>query len=599
MLVHRAGAGEREAWAAIYDRYADQLHDYCWSILRDHHEAEDALHDAFVVAASRLGQLRDPARLRPWLYAICRSQALGRARRRSRAVPTAAVTDVTPPSFDEPSAERSELAELVQDAAAGLPARDRAVLDLHLRHGFDGAELGEALGVDAHHATVLLSRVRSNVERSLAALLVGRTGRGDCPELDRLLSGWDGSLSPLVRKRVARHIDNCEVCAERRRRMVSPVALLGLAPPVLAPSSLRERVLDSVMASSAGGPGAGRGSSSDRGAGRPSHPRRRRLVGAGAAVVLVALGTAVLASGGGGGDGTRTVAVGAEDGTTTGPGTALGAVTSVPAAGHFGPGLDIGAVDGEPVRPGAAPGANTTSAPSVAPAPSTILPATTVPTTTTTTAPPAPGAPTIVLDSPSLDFATSATELPLRFSNDGLQGLAWTVTSAHPALSVAPSSGLAGAGDQVAVTVTLDRARAAEGELAASLEVGGRGTASGAAAAPRAVPVAAVVERPPAVTEVAASRPRIVFGSSVCSTATATAGVADDSPVTVVLTWRQATGAANEVTMRIDRFGRHAGTIGPVPTPGGGDVTWFVTATDARGNRTRSADQVLPVANAC
>lgn len=589
MLVHRAGAGEREAWAAIYDRYADQLHDYCWSILRDHHEAEDALHDAFVVAASRLGQLRDPDRLRPWLYAICRSQALGRARRRSRAVPTEAVTDVTPPSFDEPSVERSELAELVQHAAAGLPARDRAVLDLHLRHGFDGAELGEALGVDAHHATVLLSRVRKNVERSLAALLVGRTGRGDCPELDRLLSGWDGALSALVRKRVARHIDNCEICAERRRRMVSPVALLGLAPPVLAPSSLRERVLDSVMAASSSGPDAG--GLRRRGGGVRRMPDRRHLVAAAALVVL--LGAVVATRGGG--DGTRTVEVGMVD--TRGPTAAPGpspAHVGAPSSSTTGAGLDNPVVDDLPVRP--EPGTTVTtmftgtSTPTV---PATVTVA------TTTTAPPPPGAPTIVLGSPSLDFATSATELPLRFTNDGLQGLAWTVTSDHPALSVAPSSGVAGAGDQVAVTVTLHRARAAEGELAASLKVDGRGTASGAAATPRAVPVAAVVERAPAVTEVAASRPRIVFGSSMCSTATATGRVADDSPVTVVLTWRQAVGAANEVTMRVDRFGRHAGTIGPVPTPGGGDVTWFVTATDARGNRTRSADQGLPVATAC
>ncbi len=198
-LVHLAAAGDREAWAGIYDRYADRLHDYCFSILRDRHEAEDALHDAFVVAAGRIDQLRDPSRLRPWLYAICRTSALARARRRARAVPTEGAADMSPAAVDEPGAEQAELARLVQDAAGGLAARDRAVLDLHLRHGLDGADLGEALGVDAHHATVVLSRVRDLVERSLGALLVARTGRRECPELDRLLAGWDGGLSPLLR----------------------------------------------------------------------------------------------------------------------------------------------------------------------------------------------------------------------------------------------------------------------------------------------------------------------------------------------------------------------------------------------------------------
>ncbi len=57
-LVRLAASGDRDAWSTIYDCYADRLHDYCWSILRDRHEAEDALHDAFVTAATKLHQLR-------------------------------------------------------------------------------------------------------------------------------------------------------------------------------------------------------------------------------------------------------------------------------------------------------------------------------------------------------------------------------------------------------------------------------------------------------------------------------------------------------------------------------------------------------------
>src|SRR4030095_2290510 len=83
-LARAATAGDRGAFAAIYDRYADRLHDFCWSLLRNADEAADATQDTFVLAAERLGQLRDPARLRPWLYAIARSQALRRLRDRRR-----------------------------------------------------------------------------------------------------------------------------------------------------------------------------------------------------------------------------------------------------------------------------------------------------------------------------------------------------------------------------------------------------------------------------------------------------------------------------------------------------------------------------------
>ena len=57
--------------------------------------------------------------------------------------------------------------------------------------------------------------------------MVARTGRRDCPQLDALLTGWDGALTPLLRKRIARHIDECEICTARRRRLVTPAALLG------------------------------------------------------------------------------------------------------------------------------------------------------------------------------------------------------------------------------------------------------------------------------------------------------------------------------------------------------------------------------------
>src|SRR6266545_606312 len=92
-LVAAAMAGDRGAFAAIYDRYADRLHDFCWSLLRDRDEAADATQDAFLVAAERLGQLRDPERLRPWLYAVARSQALRRARARQRVVPEEEMID--------------------------------------------------------------------------------------------------------------------------------------------------------------------------------------------------------------------------------------------------------------------------------------------------------------------------------------------------------------------------------------------------------------------------------------------------------------------------------------------------------------------------
>jgi DNA-directed RNA polymerase specialized sigma subunit, sigma24 homolog len=51
-------------------RCEDRLHDFCYALLRHREDAADAVADTFVIVAERIGQLRDPDRLRPWLYAI-------------------------------------------------------------------------------------------------------------------------------------------------------------------------------------------------------------------------------------------------------------------------------------------------------------------------------------------------------------------------------------------------------------------------------------------------------------------------------------------------------------------------------------------------
>jgi RNA polymerase sigma factor (sigma-70 family) len=246
-LVAAARSGDDTAWAAIYDRYADKLHDHCHRILRDRDEAADAVHDAFLAAARNLHQLREPDRLRPWLYSICRHTSLRRLKARDRVDLTDSVDEMMAPEGDPDRGVRAEeLSELVWAAAAGLNGRDQALLDLNLRQGLEGQDLADAMGTSLNNSYVMLSRMRDQVERSLGALLIARIGREDCEDLDALLSGWDGRFTPIMRKRVARHVDGCEICSERRKTAVSPLALLAMAPLVPAPALLKTRVISSI-----------------------------------------------------------------------------------------------------------------------------------------------------------------------------------------------------------------------------------------------------------------------------------------------------------------------------------------------------------------
>jgi RNA polymerase sigma factor (sigma-70 family) len=244
-------AGDPAGLAEAYDRYATPLYSFCRTMLREPADAADAVQDTFVIAAPRMSGLRDPERLRSWLYAVARNECYRRLRAGSQHASIEEAPDVTDEAADVAAdVERADLRALVRDALGGVGPAEREVLELQLRQGLSGGEVASVLGISRNHAHALLSRARDQLETSLGALVVARAGRQDCPELDAMLQDWDGALTVLVRKRVNRHVERCRVCSGRRRREVSPAMLLGIAPiaalPLMAgglPAGFRDQVL--------------------------------------------------------------------------------------------------------------------------------------------------------------------------------------------------------------------------------------------------------------------------------------------------------------------------------------------------------------------
>ncbi|MEO1062757.1 MAG: sigma-70 family RNA polymerase sigma factor [Actinomycetota bacterium] len=245
-LVMRVRNGDQAALAAIYDRYVARLVDLARAIVGPS-GAEDVVHDAFVGAAGRIDQLRDPDKLKPWLYRITRRYALAHLRGR-RVEPMGLEVNVGDATVDGPltEAERDELRRLVDDAAAGLEERDRVMLHLLYRHELSPEEAGEVLDMRAEQVHARSFRVRDRFARSLGAVVVARHGRGRCEDLRELLVGWDGTITPRWRKKISRHLDRCEVCSSTKDRVAAPMALLSVAPLVPIAATMRNQTLDAM-----------------------------------------------------------------------------------------------------------------------------------------------------------------------------------------------------------------------------------------------------------------------------------------------------------------------------------------------------------------
>jgi RNA polymerase sigma factor (sigma-70 family) len=101
--------GDPAGIAMAYDRYAPALYGYSHWILHDSAAAAGALKDTFVIAAATLSDLSEPSMLRPWLFALVRSEC----RRRVR--PTSAVRAGEADAGGQPADAADELSAAGDD----------------------------------------------------------------------------------------------------------------------------------------------------------------------------------------------------------------------------------------------------------------------------------------------------------------------------------------------------------------------------------------------------------------------------------------------------------------------------------------------------
>ncbi len=617
-LVAAHLAGDRGALAGIYDRYSAALYDTAAAMLHDRHEAGDVMQDVFVMAAQKLGQLRDPERLRPWLFAVLRNEVYRRTKRRSRTRPTdfsgpgaAEVAAPTDPDAEAATVAYAEFAELVRSAAAGLDDRDQLVLELSVRQGLAGADLADALGVTTDQSYVLVHRMRERVERSLGALTVARMGRAECTELATVLAGWDGRFSVLVRKRVARHVDGCETC-ERTKRKYALIPLLGAAPAYAAPPELRDRVLTKAS-QAVSAPDHGYGFTREGGFPNPLRRGRKLLLVAAATVVGIGAlgGVALSVVDDDAGPravvevtttGVPTVTTTSSTTGSTDPGTSA-PVTAAPStqpATTTPPTETVAPKDGEiptvatapstdPVatEPATTTPASTTPAatPTTAPKSSTSVAATTPPTAPPTT-PPVTDAPTTVpapghvtVSSSAIDLGASATSGSVTIANTGGMAATWTLggTSSGAPFGWSAGTGVLTPGQSATLTFTILRDSLAEGTITRSFTVSSSASGGGA------LTVSARVEHAPSVA-ITRGIPSPSWCPSPTNQPTVYATITDESGIaSATLSWVKSDGSGAGSTAMSGNGSAWGATLGIGDRSGG---VWVVTVTavDSRGN---------------
>lgn len=163
-LLRRIAAGDRAAYAALYDRYAPRVYGLVFKFLRNRNDSDDVFQDVFWQLWRQAGHY-DPSRSRAdsWLLLLTRSRALDFLRRNGRALPTAELVDGACESDPGLSLTRHEDSARLSAAMGELMPDQRTVVWLSFFGGLSHEEI-------ARHEHVPLGTVKSRIRRGIEKL---------------------------------------------------------------------------------------------------------------------------------------------------------------------------------------------------------------------------------------------------------------------------------------------------------------------------------------------------------------------------------------------------------------------------------------------
>jgi RNA polymerase sigma-70 factor (ECF subfamily) len=171
-LWQRVRSNDREAFALLFDRYADSVYNYCFRRSADWAAAEDIVSSVFVEAWQRRTDLEITSasdRLLPWLLGVATNLVRSRNRsagRLARALLRERVRTSHEPDFADDAVGRiadEQRMRAVLASVRSLPQAEQEALALYAWAGLNYDEVAAALGIPVGTVRSRLSRARQRL----------------------------------------------------------------------------------------------------------------------------------------------------------------------------------------------------------------------------------------------------------------------------------------------------------------------------------------------------------------------------------------------------------------------------------------------------
>lgn len=174
-LVALCKTGNQSAQLEIYNRYYKAMYNASLRIVKNNFEAEDIMQDSFLMAFTKLENLKNASTFGPWLKRIVINNSIYHYKKTIK-TNTVPIDDILYKIENEEQGISSDYefktlkAQHVLNAMKTLKDNYRIALTLNLIEGYDYEEISEIMNITNANCRTTISRAKDSLRQKLQAV---------------------------------------------------------------------------------------------------------------------------------------------------------------------------------------------------------------------------------------------------------------------------------------------------------------------------------------------------------------------------------------------------------------------------------------------
>ena len=166
VVIDRVKQGDKQAYAVIIRQFERQMYTYCYYILKNHEETEDAVQEIFIRAYENLHRYRRQVSFSAWLYKMAYNHMMNMKKKQGRWLKL--VNEV---KEQQPQVKISPKESMIEEMLVVLTPEERHILLLKAVEQYSFDEIGDIMGIKP-------ATIRKKYERLRRKLLQYKLHKG-------------------------------------------------------------------------------------------------------------------------------------------------------------------------------------------------------------------------------------------------------------------------------------------------------------------------------------------------------------------------------------------------------------------------------------